>query len=70
MTVSFFPLGSYVLLNDGHVGRGPQATGDQYATPAEEAWMPERFGDEPDIVNLSQSGQFNIAKPLARLPSE
>lgn len=68
-TVSLFPLGSYVSLNDGRVGRVFRTNGDNYTLPIVEAWKPGRYNDVPETVDLSRSGDLEIEKPLVSLPA-
>jgi HD-GYP domain-containing protein (c-di-GMP phosphodiesterase class II) len=69
-TVSLFPLGSYVQLNDQRVARVLRTNGHEYTRPILEVWLPDGSQAEPEIVNLMQATTLEVARPLSTLPSE
>lgn len=69
-TVSLFPIGSYVELNDGRVGRVMRSNGDAYTRPIVEVWDRGALNTEPQIVDFSQETQLEIACPLKSLNSQ
>ena len=66
-TVSLFPIGSYVMLNDGRVGRVIRSRGDQYDRPIVEVWNRSNPSEQPHVVDLSGQPELKIANALARL---
>jgi HD-GYP domain-containing protein (c-di-GMP phosphodiesterase class II) len=64
-TVSLFPLGSYVALNDGRAARVIRANEAQYDRPVVEALSSETGAAAPTVVDLSQRTDLRITKPLA-----
>ena len=66
-TVSLFPLGSFVELNNQMVGKTIRANGPAYDRPIIEAWHVRQFNDAPLLVDLLEQTQLSVAKPLSRL---
>ncbi len=66
-TISLFPIGSYLALTDGRVGRVIRANGDNYGRPIIEAWQPDQLDQAPVVVDLYQEAQTTIQGPLPRL---
>lgn len=67
-TTSLFPLGSFVELTDGRVGRVIRANDDQFSSPVVEAWTPHSLDTSPDVVDLSQEPELSVKRPLPALP--
>lgn len=66
-TVSLFPIGSYLELADGRVGRVIRTNGNNYGRPVIEVWQPGGLEAPPTIVDLSQDAAIAIRGPLPRL---
>ena len=66
-TVSLFPIGSYVEMQDGRVGRVIRANGDDYARPIVELWDSDNMAAKPTVVDLSAETECKVARPLAEL---
>jgi HD-GYP domain-containing protein (c-di-GMP phosphodiesterase class II) len=66
-TVSLFPIGSYVALNDGRVGRVVRASGDFYDRPIVEVWRRDDPYHNRSLVDLSQQEELHISSTLAQL---
>ena len=66
--LSLFPIGSYVQLTDGRVGRVIRSNDAAYTSPVLEAWRREELHLPPEVVNLQES-DLTIARPLASLES-
>ena len=66
-TISLFPLGSFVSLQDDLVGKVIRSNPDRYDRPILEVWSRSDLTTPPQIVDLSQSG-LRIERTLARLP--
>jgi hypothetical protein len=64
--LSLFPLGCYVQMKDGRVGRVIRSNGKQYYRPVLELWEPRLTGP-PEIVDLTAS-DLQVAKPLTNVP--
>jgi len=62
--VSLFPLGSYVQLSDGRVGRVIRSNGDSYMSPVVEAWPPDSWDSPPEIVDLTET-DVKVTRPMA-----
>lgn len=65
-TISLFPLGSYVQLSDGRVGRVIRTNGNEFTSPVIEAWRADKLHGEPEIVNLAES-DVRVIGPLPSL---
>ncbi len=66
-TISLFPLGSFVSLQNDLVGRVIRSNPDSYDRPILEVWDRSDLKTPPQIVDLSQS-DLQIERTLARLP--
>lgn len=66
-TISLFPIGSYLALNDGRVGRVIRANGEHFGRPIIEAWREDQLDLEPVVVDLAQEAEATIRGPLPRL---
>lgn len=66
-TVSLFPLGSYVELSDGRVGKVLRSNGPLYTRPVVHAWNRSCLEMPPDIVNLAEANDVSIVRPLPDL---
>ena len=69
-TVSLFPLGSYVSLNDGRIARVMRSNGEKFTLPVVEAWRPSECNIAGEIVDISRTNSLKITEPLAQLPIE
>ncbi len=67
MSVSLFPLGSCVQMNDGRVGRVLRSRGMQFDRPIVELWRPDRLFGEPSIVDLCQSRHLKVQRVIPEL---
>jgi HD-GYP domain-containing protein (c-di-GMP phosphodiesterase class II) len=65
--VSLFPVGSYVQLSGGMVGRVIRSNAHDYTRPVIEMWNPGRTNAAPAVVDLSQEPQWTVERPLASL---
>jgi HD-GYP domain-containing protein (c-di-GMP phosphodiesterase class II) len=63
-TVSLFPTGSFVELSDGRVGKTIRANGHAYHRPILEVWWRTHLSAPPEIVDLCDRFDLEIAKPL------
>ena len=64
-TISAFPIGSYLELKDGRIGRVLRARADYYARPLIETWAADQLDGPPQIVDLSEQPQLEVLKPIA-----
>ena len=69
-TVSLFPIGSYLALKDGRVGRTIRANPREYARPVIEVWHPDGLDQTPEVIDLAQEADIAIQGPLASLEKE
>ncbi|NOX55239.1 MAG: HD-GYP domain-containing protein [Planctomycetes bacterium] len=65
--VSLFPLGSYIELNDGRVGKVIRANGPAYTRPVVQVWQPDRLHEAPAIVDLRDTPELHVRRPLPDL---
>jgi HD-GYP domain-containing protein (c-di-GMP phosphodiesterase class II) len=66
-TVSLFPIGSFVEMNDGRVGKSIRANGPSYDRPIIEVWKRTNLSAAPEVVDLSGSANLKVVKPLTYL---
>ena len=62
--ISLFPIGSYIELNDGRVGKVIRTTGVTFNQPILEAWQPYETHLPPAVVDLTQEANLQIVRPL------
>jgi len=69
-TVSLFPIGSYVQMNDSRVGKVVRSNRDAYTTPVVELWLPGQDNAETNMVDLSKTPGLHIelALPESEVP--
>jgi HD-GYP domain-containing protein (c-di-GMP phosphodiesterase class II) len=67
-TVSLFPIGSCVRMNDGRVGRVVRSNREEFSRPVVEAWHPEMVEPQFELVDLSKASTLSITGVLAELP--
>ncbi len=63
-TVSLFPVGSYVEMNDGRVGRVIRSTGQTYMRPVVELWHPDQPSLPHETVDLRQELELAVRRPI------
>lgn len=66
-TVSLFPIGSYVELKDGRIGKTIRANGPAYDRPIVETWQRTNLGGAPEVIDLLEQDTLRVAKPLTSL---
>ncbi len=66
-TISLFPLGSFVELSDGRVGRVLRANKSHYDRPIVEAWKPDQLDKPPEIVDLLRGSHVTVNRALPSL---
>ncbi len=66
-TISLFPLGSFVQLSDGRVGRVLRANKSHYDRPIVEAWKPDQLDKPPEIVDLLRGSHVTVNRALPSL---
>ncbi len=66
-TVSLFPIGSYVSLSDGRLGKVLRSNGDVYDRPVMEVWERANLGGAPAIVDMRDHPDLKVVRALARL---
>lgn len=64
--LSLFPLGSYLRLSDGRVGRVIRANPANYTRPMLEVWPNDELGTAPDLLEL-QNSELQVVSPMASL---
>jgi HD-GYP domain-containing protein (c-di-GMP phosphodiesterase class II) len=63
-TIGLFPLGSYVELSDGSVGRVIRAN-ENYTRPVVERWQAGNLSAPPVIIDLMFEPQLSVKRPVA-----
>lgn len=66
-TVSLFPIGSYVELNNALVGKTIRANGAAYDRPIVEVWRRNNLTASPQVVDLTKAPELKVVKPLTSL---
>jgi HD-GYP domain-containing protein (c-di-GMP phosphodiesterase class II) len=66
-TVSLFPIGSFVELSDGRVGKVIRSNGEAYHRPIVSAWKKGQIHTLPDVVDLKDEVELKIARTLPGL---
>jgi hypothetical protein len=64
-TVSLFPVGSFVRISDGRIGKVLRSNGEDYARPVVAAWKPGADPNESIVVDLSQEPDLRVIAALA-----
>ncbi len=62
--ISLFPIGSFVELSDGRVGRVVRATGETYTQPIIEVWNARYRRFEPDLLNLKEEAAAPVRRAI------
>ena len=65
--VALFPIGSFVELSNGYVGRILRANGEDYMHPVIEVWKAGSLSNRSSILNLQIESNVRVVKPLADL---
>ena len=65
-TISLFPIGSYVKLNDGRLGKVVRSTGEYYLRPIVEVSDSGRPPKKPELIDLSAQRELQISGALAQ----
>lgn len=65
-TVSLFPIGSYVELSDGRVGRVIRSNRSAFSRPVVELWPSGGPSYGGEAVDLAREPELEIVRPLAR----
>jgi HD-GYP domain-containing protein (c-di-GMP phosphodiesterase class II) len=66
-TISLFPIGSFVELNNGMVGKTIRANGPSYDRPVVEMWKRTNLSAAPQVVDLLNEPDLKVSKPLTSL---
>jgi HD-GYP domain-containing protein (c-di-GMP phosphodiesterase class II) len=66
-TISLFPIGSFVELSDGRIGKSMRANGPAYDRPVVEAWQRGHLSAASDVINLVEQADMKVVKPLTSL---
>jgi HD-GYP domain-containing protein (c-di-GMP phosphodiesterase class II) len=64
-TISLFPIGSYVELSNGQIGKVIRANGPAYDRPIVEAWHRNRLTELPDVIDLTAEAEVRVVKALS-----
>jgi HD-GYP domain-containing protein (c-di-GMP phosphodiesterase class II) len=69
-TVSLFPVGSFVRISDGRIGKVLRANGADYARPVVAAWQSDGNPNESTVVDLSQESELRVVAALATIDGQ
>jgi len=69
-TVSLFPIGSYLELQDGRKARVLRSNPAEFCKPIVETWLPSELDANSTIIDLSTAPQVAIKCPLPNLAPE
>ena len=61
-TISLFPIGSFVEMTTGQVGRVVRSTGETYTQPIVELWDDAHQQFAPELINLADESNIKISK--------
>ena len=64
-TVSLFPIGSYVKMNDGRIGKVIRSNHDAYASPVVELWRPDATQWPVELVDLHASNDLSVVQAIS-----
>lgn len=68
-TTSLFPVGSFVTLSDGRVGKVIRTNGASFTQPILEVWERGNMKAAPRLTDLALEPNCRILAPLAELPT-
>ena len=63
-TVSLFPIGSYVELNDGRVGKVIRSNRDAYTSPVIEIWTPDSTQRPEELLDLNAHSDLSVVRAI------
>jgi hypothetical protein len=66
-TVSLFPIGSFLSLQDGRKARVIRANPADYGRPIIETWLPNELDASPTIIDLAATPEVAVKGPLPSL---
>ena len=66
-SVSLFPIGSCIALNDGRVGRVLRARDGHFDRPIIELWDPDRLHAKPAMVSLVEHPKLKVQRAIPAL---
>jgi len=61
---SLYPLGGFVRLNNGCVGKTIRSNGDAYSKPVLQLWHPDYLDNEPVMVDLRRDRSLRIVDAI------
>jgi HD-GYP domain-containing protein (c-di-GMP phosphodiesterase class II) len=64
-TVSLFPIGSYVKMNDGRVGKVIRSNRGEYTSPVVELWRPDATQWPVELIDLSASNDLSVVEAIS-----
>ena len=67
-TLSLFPIGSFVKLNDGNPAKVMRTNRENYSMPVVEVWEMQSDNYDPHLVNLGEEKSLKIIEPLRDFP--
>jgi HD-GYP domain-containing protein (c-di-GMP phosphodiesterase class II) len=66
-TISLFPIGSYVELDNGMVGKAIRANGPAYDRPVIETWKRANLSAPAQVIDLAERNDVKVVKALTSL---
>ncbi|MFN0196118.1 MAG: HD-GYP domain-containing protein [Planctomycetaceae bacterium] len=68
-TTSLFPIGSFIEMSDGRVGKVVRSNRVDYTRPVVELWFPNQLDVPPEIVDLKLCDDLFVQRPLHEIPT-
>ncbi|MEX1232571.1 MAG: HD domain-containing phosphohydrolase [Planctomycetaceae bacterium] len=68
-TTSLFPIGSFIELSDGRVGKVVRSNRIEYTRPVVELWLPDKLELPPNVVDLKGEKELFVERPLSEIPT-
>ncbi len=66
-TVSLFPVGSFIEVNDGRIGKVVRSNRERYTQPVIELWSADKVEGDGEVVDLFKDRKVKIVRPLSSL---
>ncbi|MFK8113565.1 MAG: HD-GYP domain-containing protein [Rubripirellula sp.] len=63
-SMSLYPIGSFVEMDSGQIGRVVRSMGDNYMSPIVELWNAKHQEFEPDLLNLSAESDRRVVRAV------
>ncbi|MDA0833555.1 MAG: HD domain-containing protein [Planctomycetota bacterium] len=68
-TTSMFPVGSFIELSDGRVGKVMRSNRSDYTRPVVQIVLPDNDSNSSEVVDLKESDGLYVQRPLNDIPA-